>query len=44
MQRQRTILKTKVVRNATSENPAYLVEQEDKGKVLKSGTELRKAK
>ena len=41
---QRTISKTKVVRNATPENPAYLVEQDDQGKVLKSATELWKAK
>lgn len=37
---QRTIKGAKVVRNGTSDNPAYLIEQEDGGKVLKRGSEL----
>ncbi len=37
---QRTIKGTKVVKVGTPENPAYLIEQEDGGKVLKRGSEL----
>ena len=37
---QRTIKGTKVVKVGTKDNPAYLVEQEDGGKVLKRGSEL----
>ncbi len=37
---QRTIKGTKVVKVGTAENPAYLIEQEDGGKVLKRGSEL----
>lgn len=37
---QRTIKGTKVVKVGTPDNPAYLVEQEDGGKVLKRGSEL----
>lgn len=37
---QRTIKGTKVVKNGTPDNPAYLIEQEDGGKVLKRGSEL----
>jgi hypothetical protein len=37
---QRTIKGTKVVRNGTKENPAYLVEQEDGDRALKRGSEL----
>ena len=37
---QRTIKGSKIVRKGTAENPAYLIEQEDGGKVLKSGSEL----
>ena len=37
---QRTIKGTKVVKVGTADNPAYLVEQEDGGKVLKRGSEL----
>ena len=37
---QRTIKGTKVVKNGTADNPAYLIEQEDGGKVLKRGSEL----
>ena len=39
---QRTIKGTKVTKNGTPDNPAYLVEQEDGGKVLKRGSELSK--
>ena len=38
---QRTIKGTRVVKNGTAENPAYLLEQEDGGKVLKRGSELQ---
>ena len=37
---QRTIKGSKVVKIGTSENPAYLIEQEDGTKVLKRGSEL----
>lgn len=37
---QRTIKGTKVVKVGTPDNPAYLIEQEDGGKVLKRGSEL----
>ncbi len=37
---QRTIKGTKVVKNGTPDNPAYLIEQENGGKVLKRGSEL----
>ncbi len=40
---QRTIKGAKIVRRATADNPAYLVEQEDGGKALKSHSELEKA-
>ncbi|TFF27123.1 DUF2945 domain-containing protein [Jiella endophytica] len=39
----RTIDGAEVTRNASEDNPAYLIEQEDGGKVLKSETELKKA-
>ena len=39
---QRTIKGSKIVRNGTADNPAYLVEQEDGGRVLKRGSELSK--
>jgi hypothetical protein len=39
---ERTIKGTKVKRNASKEEPAYLVKQEDGGRVLKSGSELHK--
>lgn len=38
---QRTIKGTKVVKNGTADNPAYLIEQEDGDKVLKRGSELK---
>jgi hypothetical protein len=37
---QRTIKGSKIVRNGSKENPAYLIVQEDGGKVLKEGSEL----
>ena len=37
---QRTIKGTKVVKNGTADNPAYLIEQDNGGKVLKRGSEL----
>ena len=37
---QRTIEGARVVRNGSSEKPAFLIEQEDGGKVLKLGSEL----
>lgn len=37
---QRTIRGEKIVRNGTKDNPAYLVEQEDGGRVLKLESEL----
>lgn len=37
---QRTIKGSKIVRQGTAENPAYLIEQADGGKVLKGGSEL----
>jgi hypothetical protein len=38
----RTIDGTEVTRNASADEPAYLVEQDDGGHVLKSGSELSK--
>ena len=38
---QRTIKGAKVVMNGTADNPAYLMEQEDGGQVLKRGSELQ---
>lgn len=37
---QRTIKGAKIVRNGTSANPAYLIEQEGGDRVLKRGSEL----
>ncbi len=37
---QRTIKGSKVVKNGTEDNPAYLVEQDDGDQVLKRGSEL----
>ncbi len=39
----RTIKGTQVTRNASQEEPAYLVEQEDGDQALKSESELRPA-
>ncbi len=36
----RTISGSDVTRNASDDDPAYLIEQADGGEVLKSGTEL----
>ncbi len=40
---ERTIKGATVKRNADTENPAYLIEQDDGDRVLKSYSELRKA-
>jgi hypothetical protein len=37
---QRTIKGSKVVRNGSQEDPAYLIEQEDGARVLKLASEL----
>lgn len=39
----RTIKGTDVTRNASDDNPAYMIEQEDGDRVLKSHSELEKA-
>ena len=39
---EKTIAGTEVVRDADEDNPAYLVEQDDGDRVLKSESELRK--
>jgi hypothetical protein len=39
---QRTFKGTRVVRNGSVENPAYLIVQEDGTTLLKLGSELRK--
>ncbi|MBY4892853.1 DUF2945 domain-containing protein [Rhodobacteraceae bacterium N5(2021)] len=39
----RTISGTEVTRNASSQEPAFLIEQEDGSRVLKSRTELKAA-
>lgn len=39
----RTIKGTEVTRNATGDEPAYLIEQDDGDRVLKSITELERA-
>lgn len=39
----RTIDGTEVVRNASDDEPAYLIEQEDGDRVLKSDSELEKS-
>ena len=39
----RKIAGTEVTRNASDDNPAYLIEQEDGSEVLKSESELKKA-
>jgi len=40
---QRTLKGSRIVRNGTKDNPAYLIEQEDGGQVLKRGSELSRA-
>lgn len=37
---QRTLKGSKIVRNGTADNPAYLVEQDDGARALKLGSEL----
>jgi argonaute-like protein implicated in RNA metabolism and viral defense len=37
---QRTIKGSKIIRNGSKENPAYLIEQDDGDRVLKLGSEL----
>ncbi|UZK70746.1 DUF2945 domain-containing protein [Sphingomonas sp. S1-29] len=37
---QRTLKGSKVVKNGTTDNPAYLIAQEDGDQVLKRGSEL----
>ena len=39
----RTIKGKKIMRNASKDEPAYLIEQEDGDRVLKSATEIEKA-
>ncbi|WP_308430307.1 DUF2945 domain-containing protein [Devosia pacifica] len=39
----RTIKGKEITRNATEDDPAYLIEQDDGDRVLKSHTELKKA-
>lgn len=39
----RTIKGSEVTRDASDDEPAYMVKQEDGGRALKSGSELRKA-
>ncbi|PHP28369.1 DUF2945 domain-containing protein [Limimaricola cinnabarinus] len=39
----RKIKGSEITRNASEEEPAYLIEQEDGDEVLKSGSELSKA-
>lgn len=38
---QRTLKGSKIVRNGSKDDPAYLVEQEDGAKALKLGSELK---
>ena len=40
----RTIKGVEVTRKATKEEPAYMIEQDDGGRVLKSASELRAVK
>jgi hypothetical protein len=39
----KTISGSEITRNASDDDPAYLIEQADGDEVLKSGTELEKA-
>lgn len=39
----KTIKGTEIIRNASSSDPAYLIEQDDGDKVLKGHSELEKA-
>ena len=38
---QRTIKGSKIVRNGSKDDPAYLIEQDDGDRVLKLGSELK---
>lgn len=40
----RTIEGTEVTRNASDDDPAYLIQQEDGGRVLKSHSEIQKTR
>ena len=40
---ERTLNGTQITRHGTSDNPAYLIEQEDGDQVLKLGSELQAA-
>ncbi len=40
---QRTLKGSKIVKNGSEDNPAYLIKQEDGDQVLKLGSELEKA-
>lgn len=40
---QRTIKGSKIVKNGSKDNPAYLIVQDDGDKVLKEGSELSRA-
>ena len=40
---EKTIKGSTIVRNATEDKPAYLIEQDNGNQVLKSETELKKA-
>lgn len=40
---QRTLKGSRIVRNGTKDNPAYLIEQSDGDRVLKRGSELSAA-
>jgi len=40
---QRTLKGSKIVKNGSQDNPAYLIEQEDGDQVLKLGSELQSA-
>lgn len=40
---QRTLKGSRIVKNGTKDNPAYLIEQDDGDKVLKEGSELSAA-
>ncbi len=39
---QRTLKGSKIVKNGTADNPAYLIVQDDGARVLKRGSELDK--
>ncbi len=41
---KRTIKGSEIIRHGDADNPAYLIEQDDGGKVLKLGSEIRAKK